>query len=76
MVLLDKPGALSKIATIFGDAGISIDRMRQYSHDDAHAPVLFVTHKASSDDLEVVMERFVASGVVVGTPMALRIEDV
>ena len=76
MTLLDKPGALAKIATALGDAGISIDRMRQYAHDDANAPVLIVTHKASSDDIEHALERFAETGVVVGVPVALRIEDV
>jgi homoserine dehydrogenase len=76
MTLLDKPGALAKIATILGNVGVSIDRMRQYTHDDAHAPVLIVTHKASSDDIALALERFNESGVVVGAPMALRIEDV
>ncbi|MCB1406366.1 MAG: homoserine dehydrogenase [Rhodobacteraceae bacterium] len=76
MTLLDKPGALAKIATILGDAGVSIDRMRQYSHDDAHAPVLIVTHKATSDDIALALARFGESGVVVGQPMALRIEEV
>ncbi|MDO7706326.1 MAG: homoserine dehydrogenase, partial [Loktanella sp.] len=38
--LLDKPGALAKVAAVLGDAGISIDRMRQYDHHDETAPVL------------------------------------
>ena len=29
MALVDKPGALAKIATVLGEAGVSIDRMRQ-----------------------------------------------
>ena len=76
MVLLDKPGALAKIATILGDSGVSIDRLRQYQHEDAHAPVLIVTHKASSDDIALALERFADSGVMVGAPVALRIEEV
>ncbi|MCC6001619.1 MAG: homoserine dehydrogenase [Pararhodobacter sp.] len=76
MVLLDKPGALAKIATVLGEAGISIDRMRQYGHEDAHAPVLIVTHKASSDDIRHALEGFAATGVLVGEPVALRIEEV
>ncbi|GAB4263811.1 MAG: homoserine dehydrogenase [Pararhodobacter sp.] len=75
MTLLDKPGALAKIATALGDAGISIDRMRQYTHDDAHAPVLIVTHKASSDDIALALERFRETGVLVGEPVAMRIEE-
>ncbi|RUS63513.1 homoserine dehydrogenase [Pseudorhodobacter sp. E13] len=76
MTLVDKPGALAKIATALGEAGISIDRMRQYGHSDAHAPVLIVTHKATRDDVNDALTRFAATGVVVGAPVALRIEDV
>jgi homoserine dehydrogenase len=76
MTLLDKPGALAKIATVLGEAGISIDRMRQYSHDGAHAPVLIVTHKASSDDIAHALSGFAATGVLVGEPVAMRIEEV
>ena len=76
MVLVDKPGALAKVATALGEAGISIDRMRQYGHSDAQAPVLIVTHKATRDDVNDALARFAATGVVVGTPVALRIEEV
>ena len=76
MTLLDKPGALAKIATALGDAGISIDRMRQSGHAGAHAPVLIVTHKATRDDVNHAMGRFAATGVLVGDPVAIRIEEV
>jgi homoserine dehydrogenase len=76
MTLLDKPGALAKIATALGDAGISIDRMRQYGHPGAHAPVLIVTHKATRDDVSDAVTRFAATGVLVGDPVAIRIEEV
>lgn len=76
MTLVDKPGALAKVATALGEAGISIDRMRQYGHSDAQAPVLIVTHKATRDDVNEALARFAATGVVVGDPVALRIEDV
>jgi homoserine dehydrogenase len=76
MTLLDKPGALAKIATALGEAGISIDRMRQYGHEGAHAPVLIVTHKATRDDVADATLRFAATGVLVGNPVAIRIEEV
>lgn len=75
MTLLDKPGALAKIATSLGEAGISIDRMRQYGHQGSQAPVLIVTHKATSDDIAHAMARFGATGVLVGDPVAIRIEE-
>lgn len=76
MTLLDKPGALAKIATCLGDAGVSIDQMRQYGHQGANAPVLIVTHKAARDDIDHAVSRFAATGVLVGAPVVLRIEQV
>ncbi len=74
--LIDKPGALAKIATALGDAGISIDRMRQYDHADAAAPVLIVTHKTTRAALNEAIADFAATGVVTGDPVAIRIEAV
>ena len=76
MMLLDKPGALAKIATCLGEAGVSIDQMRQYGHEGVNAPVLIVTHKAARDDIDHAMGRFAGTGVLVGAPVALRIEAV
>ncbi len=76
MTLLDKPGALAKIATCLGEAGVSIDQMRQYRHEGSDAPVLIVTHKATRDDLDHAIGLFAATGVLVGAPVALRIEEV
>ncbi len=77
MTLVDKPGALAKIATVLGAAGISIDRMRQYGHEGAtEAPVLIVTHKATRDDIAHAISGFAATGVMAGAPVAIRIEEV
>lgn len=79
MRLLDKPGALAKIATALGDAGISIDQMRQINREDQEdddAIVLIVTHKASSADVDHAMTTFDATGVLVDRPVAIRIEEV
>ncbi|MFA7433975.1 MAG: homoserine dehydrogenase [Gemmobacter sp.] len=75
MVLLDKPGALARVATALGDAGVSIDRMRQRGHEAETAPVLIVTHKTSRADIDDAITRFAATGVVVGEPVAIRIES-
>ncbi len=76
MELADKPGALAKIATVLGDAGVSIDRMRQYGHESATAPVLIVTHKVQSDDLVRAVEAMESTGVLASAPVAIRIEEV
>ncbi|WP_438991813.1 homoserine dehydrogenase [Lentibacter sp.] len=74
--LLDKPGALAKVTTALGNAGVSIDRMRQYGHADTSAPVLIVTHKSAHTELQAALTAMDALDVVVGKPVALRIEDV
>ncbi len=57
MALKDKPGALAKIAAVLGEAGVSIDRMRQYGHVDDSAPVLIVTHKTTRADIDHALDR-------------------
>jgi homoserine dehydrogenase len=79
MTLLDKPGALAKIATCLGEAGISIDQMRQLHRPGDRAEdavVLIVTHKAAPADVAHATSRFAATGVLVGNPVAIRIEEV
>ena len=76
MTLQDKPVALAKVATILGEAGVSIDRMRQRGHDEETAPVLIVTHRCTRDALDHALTRLPATGVVVGEPVAMRIEAV
>ncbi|MFC0341269.1 homoserine dehydrogenase [Paracoccus niistensis] len=76
LTLADKPGALAKVATVLGDAGISIDRMRQYGHASGAAPVLIVTHKTTPEAIEHAMQALPRTGVVEGEPVELRIEEV
>ena len=76
MTLHDKPGALAKIATALGDAGVSVDRMRQYGHEEPSAPVLIVTHKTTRNALDSAIKGFAATGVLASDPVAIRIETV
>ncbi|WBU57944.1 homoserine dehydrogenase [Paracoccus sediminicola] len=76
LALLDKPGALAKVASVLGDAGISIHRMRQYDHEDGPAPVLIVTHKTTPDAIDHAIELLPKTGVIAEDPVELRIEEV
>ncbi|MEP3785663.1 homoserine dehydrogenase [Ascidiaceihabitans sp.] len=76
MGLVDKPGALAKITTVLGEAGVSIDRMRQYGHAQTSAPVLIVTHKATRADIDAAIAAMEGTGVLTSAPVALRIEEV
>ncbi|MDJ0630026.1 MAG: homoserine dehydrogenase [Rhodobacter sp.] len=77
MALQDKPGALAKVATALGEAGVSIDRMRQYQHShETTAPVLIVTHKTTREALDKALAGIAGTGVADGRPVAIRIEAV
>ncbi|MBR9762173.1 MAG: homoserine dehydrogenase [Rhodobacteraceae bacterium] len=76
LTLQDKPGALAKVASVLGEAGVSIHRMRQYDHQGAGAPVLIVTHKTPRAALDIAIAGMAGTGVVEGDPVALRIETV
>jgi homoserine dehydrogenase len=76
MSLEDRPGALAKIAAVLGDEGISIDRMRQREHTEPTATVLIVTHKATRSAIDAAIAAMRSTGVLVGDPVAIRIEDV
>ena len=76
MKLVDKPGALAKIAAVLGEAGVSIYRMRQYEHQDTSAPVLIVTHKTTDAALKTALAAMNSTGVMAAEPVALRIEEV
>jgi len=76
MALRDKPGALAKVATCLGEAGVSIDRMRQYHHEDTTAPLLIVTHKTNRDALDTALTGIRRLDVLAADPVALRIESV
>ncbi|MBP0483396.1 homoserine dehydrogenase [Sagittula salina] len=74
--LVDKPGALAKVAAALGEAGVSIHRMRQYDHTNEAAPVLVVTHRTTRAALDEALAAMKALAVVVASPVALRIEEV
>ncbi len=76
LTLKDAPGVLAKITRALADAGVSIDRMRQYSHEDTAAPVLMVTHKTTRAELDHALSDIKATGVTLEEPVAIRIEDV
>jgi Homoserine dehydrogenase len=74
MLLHDEPGALAKITKILGQFNVSIDRMRQYGHEDESAPVLIVTHEIKHEDLMRAIQELPNTKVLKAQPVAIRIE--
>ncbi|WP_424930399.1 homoserine dehydrogenase [Amaricoccus tamworthensis] len=75
-LLTDAPGALARVATVLGEGGISIDRMRQVQHAGPQAPVLIVTHDTVRSTLDKVLQVIADLDVCLAPPVAIRIEDV
>ncbi|WP_298431323.1 homoserine dehydrogenase [uncultured Jannaschia sp.] len=75
LTLKDEPGALARVATVLGQHGVSIDRMRQYDHAAGDAPVLIVTHPCPPSDLAGALGGVMDTGVVSGEPVALQIQN-
>lgn len=74
--LADRPGVLARVATILGEHGISINRMRQYNHDGEAAPVLIVTHETARGDLDGALAEISSLATCLEEPVAIRIESV
>jgi homoserine dehydrogenase len=75
-LLTDAPGTLAKVAAALGDAGVSINRMRQVQHAAGAAPVLIVTHATGRAALDAALVRIAGFDISLEAPVALRIEDV
>ena len=76
MLLHDEPGALAKITKILSQFNVSIDRMRQYGHEDENAPVLIVTHEIKHEDLMKAIQELPNTKVLKAQPVAIRVEAV
>ena len=76
LTLKDEPGVLAKIAKSLGNAGISINRMRQYGHATEEAPVIIVTHKTNRKSLNLALSEIKSSDVSLEDPFAIRIEEI
>jgi homoserine dehydrogenase len=74
--LLDKPGVLGQIATVFGRHSISLASvMQKEGPTGKHVPVVMVTDKAREGDLMAALDEIVAQGVTNSPPVRMRIED-
>lgn len=75
ILVLDKPGVLAKIATIFGEVGISIDTfLQRKAKDKNHSTLLLATHSCSEAEIKVALKRIGALDVVHAIPVMIRIE--
>ena len=75
--ILDEPGVLAKIAAAFGDAGVSIHRVRQYGDtvEKVGANLLIVTHRTSREQINRSLATVRQTGLSIKPIVAIRIEN-
>ncbi len=73
-MVADRPGAFGTIATILGSHGVSISAASQKAGGDggAQVPVVVLTHRSRTSDLEAALGEIRESGVVSEPPVRLR----
>jgi homoserine dehydrogenase len=75
MQVEDKSGVLAKVSAILGDKDISIKTMVQRPSDQNQATLLLSTHTCKEFNIKNALEELEKSGVVLSTPVMIRIEE-
>ena len=79
LTVVDEPGVLATIATLFSDRGVSLEGVSQSVRDggDAERPtatLVIITHRAPESSLASTVEALAASAVVSNVVSVLRVE--
>ncbi|HTX21188.1 MAG TPA: homoserine dehydrogenase [Candidatus Aquilonibacter sp.] len=74
--VVDKPGVLAKIATIFGQSNIGISSVIQpEGHEGAAVPLIFMLHYATNGAVNGALKKIGKLPVVKGKPVMIRVES-
>jgi homoserine dehydrogenase len=74
MQVTDRPGVFARIATIFGEEGVSISAISQKSRG-ADADIVMITHTAREGQMRRVLTRIEALDVVGTVRNVIRVVD-
>ncbi len=77
MSAADKPGVLSKIATILSDSGISIEAMiqKEAKEGDATVPLILLTNSVQEKKLMVALSKIETLDSIKGAVQRIRVES-
>lgn len=70
----DRPGVLAKIATAFGDNGVSIASVIQKGPQGAKAELMFLTHRVTEENLQRALATIRGLDVVEEVSNVIRVE--
>ena len=74
--VVDVPGTLAKIATIFAASKIGISSVIQpEGHEGQSVPLIFMLHDAPNGAIRKALKKIDALPVVKGTPVMIRVEN-
>jgi homoserine dehydrogenase len=74
--VVDKPGVLAKIATIFGQSNIGISSVIQpEGHEGASVPLIFMLHTATNGAAKRALSQIAKLPTVKGQPVMFRVEN-
>jgi homoserine dehydrogenase len=76
MNVVDQPGVLAKIATIFGESKIGISSVIQpEGHEGKSVPLIFMLHYAPNGAAKRALKKIGKLPVVKGEPVMIRVEN-
>jgi len=75
MRVKDRPGVVGKIATIFGEEGVSLNSVIQQESRGASAEIVWVTHKVAERRFARALERIGELDVVEQATHVIRVEE-
>jgi homoserine dehydrogenase len=77
MLVDDKAGVLSRITSLLGDVGVSIEVMYQHepTQDEPHAEIALMTNRVQEGDLLTAIAGIEALDAVQGTVQKIRVEN-
>ena len=74
--VVDKPGVLAKIATMFGERNIGISSVIQpEGHEGESVPLIFMLHYATNGAVTKALTKIAKLPAVKGRPMMIRVES-
>lgn len=73
--VIDKPGVIAKIATIFGDNNVSISSIIQKEKGQFTVPLVFITHEVKEKDIKISLSKIKNLKVVEEICNIIRVED-